>query len=170
MKKVILLIVLVFVLDMATKVLASSLVGYGQRITVVPGLFDITYLRNPGAAFSIFADTSSQWLTTKLLAVVSLGVMGFITHLMVSEFRRGRRGGRVSRVVYIYALIFAGAGGNLVDRVFRGEVVDFILVHYKDMYYYPAFNVADSAVTVGIVLLALFVIKDAIFGSPSSKQ
>lgn len=159
MKKVILLIVAVFALDMVTKVVAATFIGYGERVVIVPGFFDITYLRNPGAAFSLFANTSSQWWTTKALAVVSVVVMAFIAHLIVSEFRRSGDG-KASWLVYIYALIFTGAAGNLVDRVFRGEVVDFILVHYRDAYYYPAFNVADSAVTVGIGMLALYVVKD----------
>lgn len=159
MKKVVTLIVAIFIMDMVTKVLASTFMVHGDRITVIPGFFDITYLTNPGAAFSLFANTSSQWITTKLLAVVSVAVMAFIAHLIVSEFRRSK-GRRVSKLVYIYALIFTGATGNFVDRLFRGEVVDFILVHYQDRYYYPAFNVADSAVTVGIILLALYVLRD----------
>ncbi len=160
MKKVILLIGAIFALDMLTKVLTTMFVGYGERITIIPNYFDITYLRNPGAAFSLFANTSSQWLTTKALAVVSLGVMAFIAHLIIGELRRSKSSKGLGMLVYVYSLIFAGAAGNLVDRVFRGEVVDFILVHYKDVYYYPAFNVSDSAVTIGIAMLAVYVIKD----------
>ncbi len=160
MKKVILLICAIFVLDMLTKVLTTVFVGYGERITVIPNYFDITYLRNPGAAFSLFANTSSQWLTTKALAVVSVGVMVFIAYLIITEIRRSKSAKGLGLLVYAYVLIFAGAAGNLVDRVFRGEVVDFILVHYKDIYYYPAFNVSDSAVTIGIIMLAGYIIKD----------
>jgi signal peptidase II len=116
----------------------------GERLQVVPGWFDLTLVYNPGAAFSFLASAGG-WQRGFFIAI-GLAASGFILWLLV-------RHGSQRLFGFALAMILGGAVGNVIDRVFRGEVVDFLLVHWQDRWYFPAFNVADSAITVGAVLL-----------------
>lgn len=133
----------VVALDQATKILASRALIYGAPLPVLPS-FNLTLLHNPGAAFSFLADANGwqRWLFTGL----ALGVSAYLVVLLrTSEPQTaGYRAG--------LSLILGGALGNLIDRVLYGHVVDFIQVYYRD-WYFPAFNVADAAITIGAALL-----------------
>lgn len=133
----------VVALDQATKILASGMLSYGAPLPVLPS-FNLTLLHNPGAAFSFLADANGwqRWLFTGL----ALGVSAYLVVLLRSTEPQaaGYRAG--------LSLILGGAIGNVVDRVRYGHVVDFIQVYFRD-WYFPAFNVADAAITVGAVLL-----------------
>jgi len=117
-----------------------------QRVELLPFL-GITRLHNTGAAFSILAEAGGwqRWFFVGLAVLVSLVIMLWLRRLP----RRGQ-----SMLAAALALIIGGALGNVIDRVTHSYVVDFISVHYQD-WYFPAFNVADSALTVGAVLLVL---------------
>ena len=142
---------LVLVLDQASKLYFNNALSMYQQIVVIPDYFSWTLAYNTGAAFSFLADGAGwqRWLFA-LIAVVVSGV------LVVWLKRLGR--GETWLAVAL-ALVLGGALGNLYDRIVLGHVVDFILVHWKNTHYVPAFNLADSAITVGAVMLALDMFK-----------
>jgi signal peptidase II len=130
--------------DQLTKfTIVDSLAQY-QRINVLPFL-DMVRLHNTGAAFSLLADASGwqNWLFTIVAVVVSGGVFWWLAQLP----KQGK-----TALALGLALLLGGAIGNLIDRVIYGYVVDFILVYYQQ-WSYPAFNVADSAITCGVALI-----------------
>jgi len=135
----------VIVLDQISKAIIEHTLGLYQSISVLPVL-EITRLHNTGAAFSFLADEAGwqRWPFTALAAVVSV--------ILVFWLRRIDRNSRA--LATAVALILGGALGNVIDRVRLGHVIDFIHAHWAD-HYFPAFNVADSAITVGAVLLLL---------------
>ncbi|MGO9605829.1 MAG: signal peptidase II [Candidatus Binataceae bacterium] len=136
----------VLVLDQATKFYVSSHLDLFESIPVIPHWFDITYTRNPGAAFSMFTNLPG-WFRGAFLVTLSLAAI--VTLLILIARSDG-----VSVTTFSFALILAGAAGNLIDRGLRGQVVDFIRVHYYDLNY-PIFNIADSAITIGVALIIL---------------
>jgi signal peptidase II len=133
----------VILADQFTKGLILGHFQYGDSRTVTP-FFDIVRAHNPGAAFSFLADAAGwqRWFFVAL----GLAATGFIVWML-----RRHRGQRLFSAAL--ALILGGALGNVIDRLLHGYVVDFLQVHYKSVYYFPAFNVADSAITVGAALL-----------------
>jgi signal peptidase II len=137
--------VLVVLLDQASKGVARAWLDYGQPLPVLPG-FNLTLLHNTGAAFSLLDDASGwqRWLFSGIALVVAAVVVGWLATLGPEE----------RWVPCALALILGGALGNLVDRVHLGYVVDFIQVYYQ-RWSWPAFNVADSAITVGALMLLL---------------
>jgi signal peptidase II len=135
----------ILVLDQATKHYVDRHFRLYESVTVVANFFDFTYVRNKGAAFGIFADSAVRipfFITVSLVAAV--GILWYL--------RRLRDDQRLTN--FSLSLIFAGAVGNLIDRVRFGEVIDFIDVHWY-RYHWPAFNIADSAISVGVCLLLL---------------
>ncbi|HEY6837392.1 MAG TPA: signal peptidase II [Geobacteraceae bacterium] len=146
-KYLILLIVsvIVLVLDQTTKLYIDRHMEIYNSITVVENFFNITYLRNKGAAFSFLATFPYRLQFFILVSLVAIGVI-------IAVFRRLRSDQRFA--AFSLALIFSGALGNLIDRVRLGEVIDFLDAHWYD-HHWPAFNVADSAICVGVFLLAV---------------
>jgi signal peptidase II len=142
------LIALAIVLtDQVTKALVVRTMRLGQSIPVVPGFFDLTFVLNPGAAFSLFA-TLPERIRVPFFIVVSVAAI-----VLIAVYRaRHLRGHRLATVSL--GLILGGAVGNLIDRVRFGVVVDFLDVHVYQ-YHWPVFNVADSAISVGVGLLLL---------------
>ena len=143
-----LLSLVVFVVDRLTKVWVSAHVRLGGAIPIIPQVLRITHWTNDGAAFSLFADSASphavRWalVTFTLLAALAM-LLGLV-----------RLGSRFTLTTVALALIFAGALGNVHDRIVYGSVVDFIEVHIFS-YHWPDFNVADSAVVTGACMLLL---------------
>ena len=137
------LVVLVVLVDQATKLMAEHLLSFGQRVPVLP-FFDLTLVYNRGAAFSFLAqgDGWQRWF----LSGVAVLAIAFIAWLMKTQTHESRR------LMLALSLIMAGAIGNLIDRLAYGHVVDFVLLYWHP-WYYPAFNLADTAITVGAVLL-----------------
>ena len=144
------LTLLVLVIDQASQTYFDGALQMYQRIVVIPDFFSWTLAYNSGAAFSFLADSSGwqRWLFA-LIAVVVSGV------LLVWLKRLGRND---TWLAIGLALILGGALGNLYDRIAYGHVIDFILVHWEHRLF-PAFNVADSAICVGAVMLALDMFK-----------
>lgn len=141
-----LLSVLVIALDQWTKHIVLGALDHLERVEVIPGLLNWTLAFNPGAAFSFLANESGwqRWLFTALAIGVSA--------VLVVWLGLTRRNDWLTALPL--ALIVGGAVGNLIDRVRHGHVTDFIQVFHGD-WYFPAFNVADSAISVGAVLLIL---------------
>ena len=136
----------VIVLDQWTKwLITQNFVEY-QSLTLLP-VFDLVRLHNEGAAFSFLSDASGwqRWMFLALGIGVSAGLLVWLKRLPV----RGQ-----SILAAALALIIGGALGNVIDRILLGHVIDFIHVHYQQ-WYFPAFNVADSSITVGAGLLIL---------------
>lgn len=130
--------------DQLTKQLVVARFAYGESLALLPVL-DLTRLHNTGAAFSFLADQGGwqRWLFSGIAAAVAVGLSLLLLRLDAATPKR---------LAASYALILAGAVGNLIDRLQHGFVVDFVHVHWRD-WYYPAFNVADSAITIGALLL-----------------
>jgi signal peptidase II len=132
-------------LDQASKIFIDRNMDLLQSIVVVQNFFNITYLRNKGAAFGFLANTSYRLPFFILVSIIAIAVI-----LVV--FARLRSDQKFT--AFALSLIFSGAVGNLIDRIRLGEVIDFIYVHWYE-HYWPAFNVADSAICVGVFLLAI---------------
>ena len=137
----------VLALDQLTKLLALARLSPGLPVPVVEGLLALTLVMNPGLAFGVFAATPPGWRW--LVAVLSLFALSVLVVLSARLLPAGGWPAALS-----LGLIFGGAVGNLIDRGRFGAVVDFIDVYWRG-YHWPAFNVADSAITVGVGLLAL---------------
>lgn len=136
----------VIVLDQLTKWFIISRFELFERIEILP-ILDITRLHNYGAAFSFLSNAGGwqRWFFVTLAMLVSVGILLWIRRLPA----KGE-----SLLAAGLSLILGGALGNVIDRVAHGFVIDFISVHYGG-WYFPAFNVADSAITVGAALLIL---------------
>ena len=135
----------VFLLDRFTKWLVIRNILLDDNVPVVPGFFRLTHLENPGAAFSLFADSPSSFRTGLLIAisVAALAVVGYLLWTRRNAF---------TSTTFALALIMGGALGNLWDRLADGKVTDF-LDFYIGIHHWPPFNVADSAIVVGALLL-----------------
>jgi len=137
----------IVVLDQITKLAALERLAPGVAVTVVDGLLSLTLVMNSGLAFGLLAGLPAAWRW--LVALLSIVALIVLARMAVRVLAGGGWSARLS-----VALIFGGAVGNLIDRARFGAVVDFVDAHYRG-YHWPAFNVADSAITVGVVLLAL---------------
>lgn len=142
---------LVIVLDLGTKALASAMLDYGVPVPVMP-MFNLTLLHNTGAAFSFLAGESGwqRWFFVSLAAVVSVVLFRWLKSLHPSE----------TRSAIAIVLILGGALGNVYDRVVHGYVVDF-LHFYWNGYHFPAFNIADTAITIGAGLMILDIFRQS---------
>ncbi len=138
--------VAIIAMDQWTKSMVQQRLALYQRVEVMHGFFNLTHVRNPGGAFGIFGGEKGG-LGSWLFLVVSLAAIGSILVLFV----RTREGEKTLSLSF--SLVLSGAIGNLIDRLRYGEVVDF-LDFYLSSYHWPAFNVADSAICVGIGLMA----------------
>ena len=136
---------LVLVLDRITKWAVAGNIPLHDSVAVIPGFFRLTHVQNTGAAFGLFAESSAQW---KLGALVSFSVLA----LIVVSALLWKNSHSLSTTTVGLSLILGGAMGNLWDRMFTGHVVDF-LDFYFGSYHWPAFNVADSAIVIGALLL-----------------
>ena len=142
-----LIAVAIILLDQATKRVIVGTLQLGQGLPIVPGFFDLVFVLNPGAAFSFLATLPDSvrnpfFITISVTAVILILVYR-TRHLQQHELAS-----------LSLALVLGGAIGNLIDRLRYGMVVDFLLVHIYE-YHWPAFNVADSAISVGVTLMVL---------------
>jgi signal peptidase II len=141
----------VILLDQVTKLVVARHIGYGTYVTVLPVL-DFTLRYNPGAAWSMLADAAGwqRWLFSVLALAVSVVILIWLRRLDGHSRRL---------LAAAVALILAGAVGNLIDRLWLGQVVDFIVAHWGE-HQFPAFNVADSAITIGAGLMLFDALTD----------
>jgi signal peptidase II len=134
---------IIMVLDQATKLYVDANFRLHETVPVVRGFFHLTYVRNKGAAFGILADNAVRipfFITVSIIAMI--GILWYVRRIRDDQ----------KLTLFSLSLIFSGAFGNLVDRIRLGEVIDFLDVFWQ-RHHWPAFNVADSAITVGVVLL-----------------
>jgi signal peptidase II len=135
-------VLVIVIIDQLTKLYFLNTLSYGERIPVLP-FFDFVLLFNTGAAFSFLAnhDGWQRWFFVGI---------GFVAIIVISWFLRRHQ--HEPRFMWGLTLILGGAIGNVIDRLLWGHVVDFLLFFY-DNWYYPAFNIADSCITVGAILI-----------------
>jgi len=169
------LALVVLMLDQTTKILAHAYLSTRGQLTIVPDLFALTYSRNPGGLFGYFAQLGQPWRFV-LLTALPLAAVGLIVAFLVSS-------GATDRLTRLaLSLILGGALGNLIDRLVRGEVVDFLdvyigggrvadwLVTRFGTAHWPTFNVADSAIVVGACLLLLDMFRSRSAPAPETSR
>jgi len=137
-------LIFIIAVDQLTKILVDRTMPLHHSIPIIDGLFSLTYVRNTGAAFGIFSR-SHEAFRLPFLVLVSVVAIGFI----VAMLRRLRD--RETGLMTALSFILGGAVGNLIDRALHGEVIDF-LDFYWSTYHWPAFNLADSFITVGVAI------------------
>lgn len=137
------LLVSIILLDQASKIAVDRTVPLNHSIPIIENLFNLTYIRNTGAAFGIFAGENLP-LRRTLLIGFSVVAIGFVVVLL------RRLPGMEKGLIVALTFILAGAIGNLIDRLVYGEVIDF-LDFYWSKYHWPAFNFADSFITLGVM-------------------
>lgn len=142
------IIILGIVVDRVTKLLSINKLKGKESITVIKDFFSFEYVENEGAAFGILEGR--QYI---LSAVAAIMIIAMIFYLI--KYKPSSKLLKIS-----LAMVIGGAIGNLIDRLYYNYVVDFISLHYKDVYYFPNFNVADMLVVVGTILLSFYIIKD----------
>ncbi|MDD2271938.1 MAG: signal peptidase II [Desulfuromonadaceae bacterium] len=133
------------IIDQGTKIAIDRSMQLFDSVQIIENFFNITYVRNRGAAFSFLSDAS--W---RLPFFIIISIIAAVVILVA--FRKLRNDQRLAHISL--AMIFSGAVGNLIDRVRLGEVIDFLDVHWY-RHHWPAFNVADSLICVGVILLAI---------------
>jgi len=149
----------VVALDQVTKALVLDRLPLGVPMTVVDNLVALTLVMNPGLAFGLLGSIPRGWRwVVAALSLVALAVLARVALRVLPA------GGWVGRVAI--GLIFGGAVGNLIDRARFGAVVDFVDVHWRG-WHWPAFNVADSAITIGVALLALRLVTERTSHEPT---
>lgn len=137
----------VIALDQGSKLYVDSRLALYDTRALIPGFFDLHYIRNTGAAFGFLSRADAHFRVPFFI-----GVSLVATAILLYLFHRFRRADRWLPIAF--SLVLGGALGNLIDRIRLGEVIDFFYVHYKS-FHWPAFNVADVAISVGVFLLVL---------------
>jgi signal peptidase II len=132
----------IVIADQLTKYIVDRTMPLHYSISIIDGVFSLTYIRNTGAAFGIFSG-SHEAFRLPFLITVSLVAIGFI-FMMLKRLHQTETG-----LITALGFILGGAIGNLIDRIVYGEVVDFLDVYWSD-YHWPAFNLADSFITIGV--------------------
>jgi len=132
-----------------------------QSIEILPNFAHLTYIRNTGAAFGFFAGAQSN-LRMFFFILISIIAIGAILYLMKNL--PAKRNGQIVSLSFV----LGGAVGNLIDRARWGEVIDFIDLHWH-RYHWPAFNIADSAITIGVILLLILMSRKGSSENPKSE-
>ena len=140
----------VFLLDRLTKVLVGRILAPGDSMPVLGGFFDLTHVHNRGAAFGIFSFADDSFRTPFLVLSAAAAIAVLVYFIMKTRPQD-------TLMLFALALIIGGAAGNLVDRLYYGYVIDFI-DWYVGRYHWPAFNIADSGITAGILLMGIEVL------------
>lgn len=140
----------IVVVDQATKALVRAQLPLHESITVIPGFFDLTHVRNTGAAFGMLNAVNFAYKPAIMVVVALIALAAVASYALTLPATQ-----RIARLGL--ALILGGAIGNLIDRATMGYVLDFVDVYWRGVHFW-AFNVADSAITVGVVLMLLDVL------------
>ena len=141
----------ILVLDQLTKLIVDRTMPLHHSIPVIDNLFSLTYIRNTGAAFGMLAGSAAEF-RVPFLVLFSVLAIGFIIMLV------RRLPDRETGLITALAFILGGALGNLIDRLVYGEVIDFLDFYWSN-YHWPAFNIADSFITIGVVITVFYLIK-----------
>lgn len=136
------------VLDQWTKWLVHTRFRVGESVDLIDPILALTYVRNKGAAFGILQTASASFREPffMLVPIIAIGVIGYLYYKLENDQRFS---------ALALSLVLSGAIGNLIDRIRLGYVVDFVDVHWREVYHWPAFNVADSCIVVGVGILFL---------------
>ncbi len=137
-------VIIVVLIDQWIKHLIISKFEWGESIDIIKSIFAITYVRNTGAAFGLL-HRAPDYFKQPFFIIVPLIALFVISFIFVKN--------KDTLVAFSLSLIIGGALGNLVDRMKLGFVVDFLDFHWKDFYHWPAFNVADSCIVIGVFLI-----------------
>lgn len=140
-------------LDQITKYYVAYLMDLYQSIEVIKDIFNITYTRNSGAAFGILNGMDSMLITVFFISVSIIAIL-----VICVLFKKTQEHELLMHISL--SLIVSGAAGNLIDRIVDHEVIDFLDFHWKQ-YHWPVFNVADSCITIGMIMLAFNMFRDA---------
>lgn len=138
----IILIVVFLIIDIVSKLVVSNLMNVYDSVIVIKNFFNITYVKNTGAAWSLFADR------TWLLIIVSLIIISFIIYYIYKNKPKNK----LENIGY--SLVLGGAIGNFIDRIVYGYVIDFLDFNIFG-YDYPIFNIADSFIVIGVIILCI---------------
>jgi signal peptidase II len=148
-----LLSLLVFILDHWTKWIVRTQMDLDDRIEVIPDYLRISYVKNSGVAFGLFDANPSAWKPYLLAAMAVIAVIFIVVYSSRMPIDR-------TLLQVALAVTLGGILGNFADRLFHKYVVDFIELHFQDRFHWPTFNVADTAITIGIALLMLDILKN----------
>lgn len=146
----VILSIIVIIIDLATKYLASQNLTYGQPVEILP-FFNLTLLHNYGAAFSFLSNANTTWQVIVLSAIAL--IVAIVILIWLARLPKNK-----NLTACALSLILGGALGNVYDRMIHGYVVDFLDFHINN-YHWPAFNIADSAICIGAVILILMSFK-----------
>jgi signal peptidase II len=141
----------IVIVDQVSKLIVDRTMPLHHSIPVIDNFFSLTYIRNTGAAFGIFAGAAAE-LRLPLLVLFSVLAIGFIVTMLK------RLPDKETGLIIALAFVLGGAIGNLIDRVIYGEVIDFLDFYWSD-YHWPAFNLADSFITVGVLITVYHLIR-----------
>lgn len=144
-KYLLFLTIIPLIIDIITKNLIKSKLMLYDAVPVIDGFFNIVYVLNPGAAFSFLHDMNESYRRLFFITVTIIAIF-VVLYIFAREKSKINTAG--------FALILSGAIGNLIDRIIIGKVVDFLDFYYKT-YHFPAFNVADSCITIGVALIII---------------
>lgn len=140
---VVVIVGVILFLDQLTKTLIAQNLEIGQRVPILAGFFDLTHMRNPGAAFSFLAQAPEWFRRPFFLIATGIAIVALLFFILYAQ-EEGML------LVVAAASILGGAIGNLIDRLLYGEVIDFLLFYWGE-WAWPAFNVADSCITLGVI-------------------
>jgi signal peptidase II len=135
------------VLDQYTKFMVTLHIPLNYSVQVVEGFFNLTHIRNSGVAFGLFADQQYEYKALMFITISTIAIMAILV-----IFHQNPKSKKLVQMGLI--LIFSGAIGNLIDRTLHGEVIDFVDFVFKG-YHFPAFNIADSCITIGVSLMVI---------------
>ena len=140
------------VMDRYTKLMVSLHIPLNYSVKVVEDFFNLTHIRNSGVAFGLFASQQSEYKALMFIAISTIAIIAILVifHQTPKEKKMVQTG---------LILIFSGAIGNLIDRILHGEVIDFV-DFFINRHHFPAFNIADSCITVGVIMMVI----DLFFG------
>lgn len=142
--------VLVLIFDQLTKIYVHTNFSLGESYNIIPDYFDFTYVRNYGAAWGIFSESNELFRKIFFLSIPPIAV-GFIVYLLRSVENSDKF------QITALSLIASGALGNYIDRVRFSYVIDFFDVHFKRVYSYPVFNIADIAIVCGVMMMLYYI-------------
>lgn len=146
------------IMDQYSKLMVSLHIPLNYSVKVVEGFFSLTHIRNSGVAFGLFASQQSEYKALMFVAISTVAIIAILVifHQTPKEKKMVQMG---------LVLIFSGAIGNLIDRVLHGEVIDFV-DFFINRHHFPAFNIADSCITIGVTLMVI----DLFCGEASSES
>ena len=142
MKKLTIYSIVLFVIDLVTKILITNFMRVGDQIKIIPNFFSIMYVRNTGAAFSILENSRFFFIIAGILVLIFIYLF-LVRNKTLSMY-----------LIICYSMLIGGIIGNLYDRIVYGYVVDFLSFNIFG-YYFPVFNIADSFIVISIILLII---------------